>query len=136
MRRVDRVQHLLHSVGRGARRQIDAHAEGEFRFADAHLVALHRSRSAVCYHHFGEDASGHRAVDVDVLLAGGAGGRDLPAEQSFGRIFLDRRLDRIALDAVARPQPASSRRRGLVPACQWSCRVFDAAAIAFLSSIV
>jgi hypothetical protein len=39
-----------------------------------------------------------------VLLAGLAGGRDLPAEQAFGRIFFDSRLDRVGLDAVVRPQ--------------------------------
>ena len=104
MQRVDRVEHLLHRIGRGTRRQIDAHAKGEFRFGDAHFVARHRSRSAIGDHGLGQDAPGHRAVDIDVLLSGLAGGRDLPAEQIFGRIFFDCRLDRVGLDAIARPQ--------------------------------
>ena len=32
-------------------------------------------------HGLGQDASGHRAIDIDVLLSGLAGGCDLPAEQ-------------------------------------------------------
>jgi hypothetical protein len=39
-----------------------------------------------------------------VLLSGLAGGSDLPAEQTFGRIFFDFRLDRVGLDAIVRPQ--------------------------------
>ena len=104
MQRVDRVEDLLHRIGRGARRQIDAHAKGEFGFGDAHFVARHRSRSAIWYHGLGQDAPGHRAVDIDVLLSGLAGGCDLPAEQTSGRIFFDFRLDRVAVDAIVRPQ--------------------------------
>ena len=104
MQRIDRIEHLLHRIGRGARRQIDAHAKGEFRFCDAHFVARHRSRPAIGNYGPGQDAPGHRAVDVDVLLSGLAGGRDLPAEQTFRRILLDRGLDRVGLDAVVRPQ--------------------------------
>ena len=134
MQRVDRVEHLLHGIGRGARRQIDAHAKGEFGFGDAHFVARHRSRAAIWYHGLGQDASGHRAVDIDVLLSGLAGGCDLPAEQTSGRISFDCRLDRIASMRSCGRNP-SSRPANLVPARQWSCSVFDAAAIAFSSSI-
>ena len=35
MQRVDGVEHLLHAVGRRTCRQIDPHAEGEFRLGDA-----------------------------------------------------------------------------------------------------
>ena len=47
MQRVDRIENLLQRVGRSARRQIHAHAEGEFGLGDAHFVARHGSRSTI-----------------------------------------------------------------------------------------
>ncbi len=104
MQRADRVEHLLHGVGRVARRQIGLHAKGEFRLGDAHFIARHRRRAAIRDHGLGQDASGHRSLDIDVLLPGLAGGGDLPAEQFFAGVVFDRRLDRIGLGAVARTQ--------------------------------
>ena len=103
MQRVDRVENLLHGIGRRSRRQIRRHAKGEFGFADPHFIARHGSRAAIGNHRLGQDAPGHRAVDIDVLLPGLAGGGDLPAEQVAGRMLFDRRLDRVAFRAVARP---------------------------------
>jgi hypothetical protein len=52
----------------------------------------------------GQNASGHRAIDIDVSLAGFTGGRNLPAEQFSARLVFDFRLDRVPLDTVARSQ--------------------------------
>ena len=105
VQRVDGVEHLAHGVGCRSRRQIGAHAKRKFRLGDAHLVAGHRRRSAVGKHGLGQDASGHRTLDIDVFLAGFAGGRDLPAEQMRARISLDGCLDCIAFGAVRRTAP-------------------------------
>ncbi len=105
MQGVDGIEHLLHAVGRRPRRQVDAHAEGKFRLGDRHLVAGHRGGAAVGDHGFGQDAPGHGAGDIDMLLSGFAGGGDLPAEQMRGRIALDRGLDRITLGTIGRPVP-------------------------------
>jgi len=104
MQRADRVKHLLHGVGLRSRRQVGRHAKGEFGLGDAHFVSRHRSRAAIGDDGFGQDASGHRAVDIDVLLPGFAGGRDLPAEQFCLRIALDSFLDRVGFSAAVRPQ--------------------------------
>ncbi|MGX1050009.1 hypothetical protein AB7M74_000944 [Bradyrhizobium japonicum] len=41
MQGADGGEHVVDIVRRRARRQIAAHAEGELRLADAHLVAFH-----------------------------------------------------------------------------------------------
>src|SRR3954454_18193884 len=46
-----------------------------------------------------------------MVLAGLAGGRDLPAEQRLIRLALDLGLDRVALDAVPRTQVRRQRRK-------------------------
>jgi hypothetical protein len=81
------------------------HAKGEFRLGDAHFISRHRSRAAVGNDGLRQDASSHRAIDIDVLLPGFAGGRYLPAEQISARVVFDPRLDRVTFRAIARAQP-------------------------------
>src|SRR6266436_1300833 len=81
----------------------------EFQLADAHFISGHRSSAAIRYGRLRQDASGHRALDMDVLLAGLAGGRDFPAEQFSARIILDRRLNGVALGAIAWSQRSVER---------------------------
>src|SRR5450631_2327522 len=77
------------------------HAKGEFGLDDAHLISRHRSGAAIRNHRLGEDASRHRAIDIDMPLPGFAGGCDFPAEQSFGGVIFDSRLDRVTFGTVA-----------------------------------
>ena len=100
---LDRIENLLHAVGRRPRRQVRSHAKREFRLGDAHFVSGHRGRAAIRNDGFGQNAPGHRAIDIDVLLPGLAGGRDFPAEQRSSRVVFDLRLDGVTLGAVARP---------------------------------
>ena len=102
MKCADRIENLSHGVGRHSRRQIRMHAKGEFRFGDAHFISRHRSRAAIRNQRLGQDASSHRAIDIDMLLPGLAGGCDFPAEQRSRRVFFDARLDRVAFRAIAR----------------------------------
>jgi hypothetical protein len=81
------------------------HAEGEFGLGDAHFISRHRSRASVRNDRLGQDAPGHRTIDIDMLLPGLAGGRDLPAEQASARVVFDPLLDRVTFRAVAGAQP-------------------------------
>jgi hypothetical protein len=103
MKCVDRIEDLLQRVGGRSRRQVLTHPKGEFGFGNAHFVARHGSGAAIGNDSLGQNASGHRAIDIDVLLPGFTGGCDLPAEQTCRGVTLDPGLDRVTFDTVVRP---------------------------------
>ena len=76
------IEHLLHRVGlRSAAANPTAKRNANSGSPTRNSITGHRCGAAVRDHGLSQDASGHRTIDIDMFLAGFAGGRDLPAEQ-------------------------------------------------------
>ena len=103
-RRGDRRHNLVFRIGLGTRRQVPAHAEGKFQFRHLHQIVAQHAVAAIGDHPLGQEAPRQRAVHADMLLAGGAGGGDLPAIKRLVGIGLDAALHRISFGAFGGPQ--------------------------------
>ena len=81
MQRVDRRQHLLHTVRFCARTQLSTHPKRELGFRDPHVIGPKRQLPAAIDHRLAQQSARQRSVDGDVPLSRQACRRDLPSEQ-------------------------------------------------------
>ena len=105
----DRSADFGNSIRVRPRRQIAAKPEGELRLDHAHLQACCRKVGAVRQDEATEQAAGQGFGDTNMLLAGGAGGGNLPAKDGLAGIGDHRILDGVTL--AQQSWPAISRQR-------------------------
>ena len=96
-----RVHHRIHRVVAVAAGQVPAQAERELRLDHRHVEVPRRQLRAALVELALPELPGEGAVHPDMLLAGHAGGRDLPAHRLGAGEAGERLLRRVALGSRA-----------------------------------